>query len=491
MTGDQEPPFEMMARKSISLAGSILFTFFLTHQVLTSLSGLRNTVTPEIYLVRTALALAGFFFPILSGWIAFRIVGGVIFAFFGSVMVLFVWSVSDIPVFIWFLLEYAAVCYVLFRTDQYFENQIAGVVVDREKYQNEKNDLEIAHKTKGEGISILFEKYSTYYNLRKRAEELASSLSVSQLAQIIVKCAADFIMRGNVVVLALTDPQAEHLAVIAHQAVTRHPKEHEGPRQSGDLFDYWVIKNQRRLIVTDAHQDFRFDLNEVTRLERLRSLIMAPLLHERRVIGTLRINSDHPYTFSNDDLRLLDIIAVLASSALSNATLFEQTEELAIRDSLTGLYVRRHFFDRLKEEHRRALLTHRPLSLLMCDLDYFKDCNDRFGHGVGDLILIQIAQILKKVSENAIVARYGGEEFAVLLPETSKEEAMVLAGKICQTVEREPFEIRRQRIAMTVSVGVANMPDDALDLESLVQKSDQALYHAKHQGRNRVCSSAG
>ena len=481
----------MMTRKSISLAGSILFTFFLTHQILTALSGLRNTVFPETYLIRAALALAGFFFPILGGWIAFRIVGGVVFAFFSSVMVLFVGSVSGISVFIWFLLEYAAVCYLLFRTDQYFENQVAGVVVDREKYQNEKNDLEIAHKTKGEGISILFEKYSTYYNLRKRAEELAGSLSVSQLAQMIVRCAADFVMHGNAVILALTDIKAEHLSMIAHQPIGRQEKELEGLRQTGDLFDFWVIKNQRRLIVSDAHQDFRFDLNEATRLEALRSLIVAPLLHGRRVIGTLRVNSNQPNTFTNDDLRLLDIIAVLASSALSNAMLFEQTEELAIRDSLTGLYVRRYFFDRLKEEHRRSLLTQRPLSLLMCDLDHFKDCNDKFGHGVGDLMLAQIAQILKKTSENAIVARYGGEEFSVLLPETSKAEALILAEKIRETVEKEEFVFRRQRIAMTVSVGVANIPDDTLDLESVIQKSDQALYQAKRQGRNKVCSSVG
>ena len=298
-------------------------------------------------------------------------------------------------------------------------------------------------------------------------------------------------MRGKVVILALTDTMAEDLSTVAHQPIGRQEREAEGLRQGADLFDYWVVKNQRRLIVHDAHQDFRFDVKEAARLERLRSLIIVPLLQERRAIGTLRINSSQPNAFTNDDLRLLDIIAVLASSALSNAMLFEQTEELAIRDSLTGLYVRRYFFDRLKEEHRRALLTHRPLSLLMCDLDHFKDCNDRFGHGVGDLMLVQFAQILTRTSETAIVARYGGEEFSVLLPETSKEEAALLAEKIREAVEKESFEIRRQRIEMTVSIGVANMPGDTLDLESLVQKSDQALYHAKREGRNRVCSSAG
>ncbi len=479
----------MNAKRRVFFVFSLLVTFFLTYQIVNSLSVLRDTVSPEFYLVRIALDLAAFFFPILGGWVSFRFVGGVVFAFFASIMVFFVGSVSSSPVFVWFLLEYGALCYLLFHTDQAFENQIAGISVDREKYQNERNDLEVAHKAKGEGISILFEKYSTYYNLRKLAEELSKSLSVAELAQIIANHAMNLIGRGTVVILALTDAEGQRLTMMAFR--THKKSGWEASRyQGGDIFDFWVIKNQRRLIVTHGHQDFRFDVKEVTRLEDVNSLIITPILHERRVIGTLRINSSETETFSNDDLRLLDTIAVLASSALANAMLFERTQELAIKDSLTGLYVRRYFYDRLKEEHRRSLMTHRPLSILMCDLDHFKDCNDRYGHGAGDLMLIQFAQILKQTSENAIVSRYGGEEFSFLLPETSKEEATLMAEKIRSTIEKNPFVVRRERIDMTVSIGVANMPDDALDLESLVQKADQALYQAKRQGRNRVCSSA-
>ncbi len=169
--------------------------------------------------------------------------------------------------------------------------------------------------------------------------------------------------------------------------------------------------------------------------------------------------------------------------------LYEQTEELAIRDSLTGLYVRRHFYDRFKEEHRRALLTHRPLSLIMCDLDHFKNCNDRYGHAAGDLMLTQFAKTLKQITEQAIVSRYGGEEFAILLPETTKEDAVKIANIIRERVERTPFLVRRENITMTISIGVSNLPIDALDLEDLVEKADKALYQAKRSGRNRVCSS--
>ena len=296
----------------------------------------------------------------------------------------------------------------------------------------------------------------------------------------------DFVGRGDFVMISLAVAGGTRLSVAGLKWFSRQeakPTVHH----EGDLFDFWVIKNQRRLIVADIQQDFRFDIKEASRIPDVRSIVIAPLVHERRIIGTLRIQSAVRDGFSNDDLRLLDTIAVLASSALSNAMLFEQTEDLAIRDSLTGLYVRRYFFDRLKEEHRRVLLTQRPLSLLMCDLDHFKDCNDRHGHAAGDLMLLEFANILRRTCEGGIVARYGGEEFSILLPETPKADAAALAEKIRSGVEQTPFIVRRQRINMTVSIGVSNFPGDTLDFEMLVQRADEALYKAKKQGRNRVC----
>lgn len=478
-----------VSKRQIVFNFSLLFAFLLAVQIVVSLSALKSTIEPEKELIRIALALGAFLFPILGTWYSFGLAGGIILAFISAIMAFFAIGVSSTSLFGWFIFEYAAFCFVLMRFDQIYENQTAATGVDREHYQNEKNDLEVAHKTKGEGISILFEKYSTYYNLRKLAEELAGSLSVSALAEMIVSRSYEFVGRGDSVMLSLADTGGTRLSVAGFKWGSRtQPK----PvfHYEGDLFDFWVIKNQRRLIVNDIQQDFRFDVNEASRLQDVRSLIIAPVIHERRIIGTLRIQSAARETFSNDDLRLLDTIAVLASSALSNAMLFEQTEELAIRDSMTNLYVRRYFFDRLKEEHRRALLTQRPLSLLMCDLDHFKECNDRHGHAVGDLMLMEFANILRQNCESAIVARYGGEEFSILLPETPKEDAAALADKIRAAVEHTPFVVRRQRISMTVSIGVSNFPQDTLDVETLVERADQALYQAKKQGRNRVCSSA-
>ena len=473
-------------RRHVSLVLSVILSFILTHQIIYALSSLENTLIPEVYLRRCFLALSGFFFPIIGGWIAFRIIGGGLFACFAAILVFFVYGVAESPAVVWFLGAYAVLCLLLYRMDENFENRIADLLVDREKFQNERNDLEVSYKVKGEGISILFEKYSTYYNLRKLAEELATTMSVSELGKMVVERTTDFIPRGDISLLSLADPEGKNLSVVASK---KSQRSNAIAAKQGDLFDQWSIKNRKRFIVSDSHQDFRFDVTETARQQEIRSLIIAPVLHEGRVIGTLRVNSHEPDTFANDDLRLIDAIAALSSSAISNAMLYEKTEELAIKDSLTGLYVRRYFFDRLKQEHGRALLTKRPLSVLMCDIDHFKECNDRFGHGGGDLMLTRFAEILRTICDNAVVARYGGEEFSVLLPECPREEAIRTAEKVRSEVEGKPFTIRREQVSMTVSIGVATLPQDTLDLEMLVQKADEALYKAKRGGRNRVCSS--
>jgi len=326
------------AQRRWCLGASIVAAGLLTYQIIYSLSVLPATVIPEIYLIRIALSLAGFCFPILGAWFAFRILGGLFFSLFAFVMVLFVGGVSSSPVFAWFLLAYAGLLSLLYQLDQRFENQLALTKVDFEELQNAKNDLTHSYKQKGEGISTHFQKYSTYYNLRRLAEKLSTTLSVAPLSQMVVQRSIEFIARGDVVLISLAGPTGQDLKLSAFGEVREGTTtRREIRRQGTDLFDYWVLKKHQRLIVGDAHQDFRFDLKETSK-KTIRSLIMVPLLHEGRVIGTLRINSQEPQTFTNDDLRLLDTISVLASSALSNAMLYEQTEELAIRDSLTGLF---------------------------------------------------------------------------------------------------------------------------------------------------------
>lgn len=478
----------LLTRRQIAFAIGLSLIFLLSYFILFSLVQLRNTFSPEIYLYRIAICLVAFSLPIFTTWWRFKWLGvNILMIGYWVPFVFFVVSITQLPIFLWSFLIYVALIALLSRMERYFENQIAIVSIEKEKLEDERNNLEMVFKTKGEGISTFFEKYSTYYNLRKLAEELTGSLSWAELAQKTVDRAMDFIPRGDYAKMTLAHGEEKKLPVVARRRM--RPVGNWVAKQ-GDIYDFWCIKNRKRLIVMDVQSDFRFAVTEDEKKENVQSLIVVPLFHEGRVTGTLAIHALRPNIFTHDDLRLLDAIATLASSAISNALLFEKTERLAIKDPLTGLFVRRYFYERLKEEHRRALLNEKNMSLLMCDLDHFKECNDRFGHQGGDLMLVQFSEILTQNLKDAVLARYGGEEFAILLPELSKTDATRIAEQIRQKVAKASFYVRRENFSMTVSVGVASLPHDTLDLETLVQKADQALYKAKREGRNRVCASS-
>jgi diguanylate cyclase (GGDEF)-like protein len=161
---------------------------------------------------------------------------------------------------------------------------------------------------------------------------------------------------------------------------------------------------------------------------------------------------------------------------------------MSITDSLTEVSTRRHFLERFFEEVRRSMRHKANLSLLMLDLDHFKEKNDKFGHLVGDVILKEVAKVLKSsLREIDIIARYGGEEFTIVLTGTGREGAFQVAGRIRQDIEGVIFRAYDEVVSTTVSIGVAVFPDDGVDVDSLLEASDRALYKAKETGRNKVC----
>lgn len=173
-------------------------------------------------------------------------------------------------------------------------------------------------------------------------------------------------------------------------------------------------------------------------------------------------------------------------------SLIEKVCQLATRDSLTGLHNRRHFLAAAGNEVQRARRHELPLSVLMLDLDHFKQINDRHGHLAGDQVLRQAAEILRReIRTIDLSARYGGEEFVLLPAQTPADGALVLADRIRSAIQREVFRAAESVIPVTASIGVAGLsqvgpePDDAI-LLSLIDRADQALYHAKAAGRNRV-----
>lgn len=168
-----------------------------------------------------------------------------------------------------------------------------------------------------------------------------------------------------------------------------------------------------------------------------------------------------------------------------------QLENLATHDGLTGLLNHRTFHLILEKETQRSSRYGHPLALIMIDIDYFKKVNDSYGHQAGDLILRELAELLKSCTRKAdSVCRYGGEEMMIILPETSKEEACLLAERIRTRVEAEKFVASSGgSMRITVSLGLALLSGDKIDSTTLVSAADTALYQAKNNGRNQVCIS--
>jgi diguanylate cyclase (GGDEF)-like protein len=195
----------------------------------------------------------------------------------------------------------------------------------------------------------------------------------------------------------------------------------------------------------------------------------------------------------SEDRLMLQAVASELAVAVENSQLYKLTKRLSITDELTGLHNYRYLQQRLEDEFERARRFDRSLSMLMIDADDFKKFNDRHGHVAGDLALAELGQVLKdSVREIDVAARYGGEEFSVVLPETDAAGAFVVAEKIREAVANHGFSDadghRTQHL--TVSIGVATYPAHAEDREALLRQADDALYEAKHRGRDRVRASS-
>jgi len=180
------------------------------------------------------------------------------------------------------------------------------------------------------------------------------------------------------------------------------------------------------------------------------------------------------------------IFKFLVGSNIENAY-HEEIYRLTTIDGLTQIFNKRYFVETLEREMGRAQRYRRQLSLIMFDIDHFKEINDNYGHLAGDHILRQLAATVKsRIRREDILARYGGEEFAIVLPELDRDNAITFAEKIRILIENSVFEFEETRIPLTVSVGVSILSAEADSPETLIKFADDNLYRAKDEGRNRV-----
>lgn len=209
-----------------------------------------------------------------------------------------------------------------------------------------------------------------------------------------------------------------------------------------------------------------------------------PLHSEKKVIGFLAIKG-----LKEDEQDNFSIMANQLALGLKRVRLYQEIERLAITDSLTGVLTRRYCLERFNEEFQRAIKHKSQLSFLMIDVDHFKDCNDKYGHLVGDAVLKEIGIIIKaNIREIDLLGRYGGEEFCVVLPDTPKEGGEFAAERIRQSIAQSEIKAYDESLKVTVSLGLATFPEDAASPQELIDKSDWALYRAKKLGRNRICA---
>jgi diguanylate cyclase (GGDEF)-like protein len=240
-----------------------------------------------------------------------------------------------------------------------------------------------------------------------------------------------------------------------------------------------VTEQGRTLLVADTEKD---DLQNF--IVRERSVIVAPLRSEEELLGLLYVGASQEGTFTAEHCGLVETVSYQASIAMKNARLYEQTQQMAFTDGLTGLYLHRFFQVRLTEEIAWADRYKKSICLVMVDTDHFKKFNDTLGHPAGDALLQEIAALLKdKARPEDIVCRYGGDEFALILKDLPKDKAF----RICDSI-RETFQLRfaASAVQVTSSIGLACYPTDAANKKDLAKAADDALYVSKREGRNRV-----
>ena len=358
--------------------------------------------------------------------------------------------------------------------------------VTMEKVQEDTNLIHNHLKNRSAEISAMEDKVKSLLDIKGIADELSLSLSTEEVASLLTERAMKIFRGSSRVSLYLVDRTANELSLSnTAKADNRQPI----VLKKGDIFDRWVVKNMKSLLIRDIRKDFRFSIDEEEEKHDFVSLISKPMVSEGNVLGILRVDSPDEEAFTQHELRILDIIGEMGAVAIENAQLYRQTEELAIKDSLTGLFVHRYFMERLEEEVKRELHSGGSFALLMLDIDDFKDFNDKHGHIAGDTILKKIAKILKsKSSAGDILARYGGEEFAFIALNCGEKEAAKLAESIRKEIKNTPVIIRRKKMAVTVSIGVAMLSSDAKLMKDLIWEADRRLYEAKAKGKDTVCS---
>ncbi len=315
---------------------------------------------------------------------------------------------------------------------------------------------------------------------------LITSLKPRELLQKVLNKVVELTTsQAGVIYLAETDGREQNLSPYVAYAVDleQMPRLRFGQGLPGEA------AVQRRVIhAKQIPSDCKVNVNFGVADTLPKEVALIPIIYQERVLGVMLLGTLNG--FRPSEMALLEYMANQVAVVLENALTHQEVERLSITDGLTGVFNRSYITERMEAEFARAQRYHSELSLLMIDVDHFKQINDHYGHQVGDQALIAVADALRRTMRGSdLLGRYGGEEFVVLLPQTGGTDGQVTAEKVRQTIE----QLRLSALGgqpVTVSIGLAAYPDDIGSLDDLIRKADEALYRAKAEGRNRVITAA-
>ena len=250
--------------------------------------------------------------------------------------------------------------------------------------------------------------------------------------------------------------------------------------KSKELIIVENIENHKSPIISKLNRKFAKNYQSNT-------CIIAPLICHNRVVGVLNLaDKIDAEKFSSEDIAFVELFRQLVGASIGNIKLFEKTQHQAKTDGLTGLINHRTFFEILERELRRCQRYGGQLSIIMADIDNLKPINDKFGHRAGDMAIKRVSRkIVSCIRKIDTAARYGGDEFAIILPNTSLSEAVVVAERMVSEVSNCPIIWERQKIQISISIGVGQY-DGEMCPEEITRRSDEALYAAKQAGKNTV-----
>jgi len=338
-------------------------------------------------------------------------------------------------------------------------------------------------------LSMKVSELSIFYRFTKQLEE---SIELDQIMDLGISVLAQALNAETAHLwLFDTQPQGRRKALFLKRVVgmpNEEVKKKEIQLSSRQGVTGYVAASGKGELIKNVTRDPRF-INPLQK-KGLRDQISVPLKTKNKVIGAVDLyNKRSREGFHSGDLEMVSVLAAHLAMAIDNANLYTQVRHLADTDRLTELFNYGYFMKRLAQEVQKAAATKSCFSLIIIDVDFFKQFNDRFGHTKGNEVLKKLAGVFnEEVRKGDLAARFGGEEFVLILSGANLSVGEEVAERIRARVERCRFENDRGEMVekLTISLGVSAYPEISTDLEELIRLADQALYQAKAGGRNRV-----